>query len=67
MKKFLLLYQITNFKKVFCHFQKKVQEVDFRKQSFIDDLCELRLEEELSLEEKVEFEATLKKSFLICD
>ena len=44
-----------------------MQEVDFRKQSFIDDLCELRLEEELSLEEKVEFEATLKKSFLICD
>ena len=58
------------FQKSILSIAKKVQEVDFIKESFIDDLCELRLEEELSLEQKVEFEAILKndlESFLICD
>ena len=58
------------FQKSILSIAKKVQKVDFIRQSFIDDLCELRLEEELSLEQKVEFEAILKndlESFLICD
>ena len=49
---------------------KKLQEVDIINQSFIDDLCELRSEEKLSLDEKLRFEAILKndlESFLICD
>ena len=58
------------FQKSILSIAKKVQEVDFKKKSFMDDLCELRLEEDLSLKEKVEFEAVLKndlESFLIGD
>lgn len=48
------------FQKSILSIAKKVQEVNNINQCFIDDLSELRLEEELSLEEKVKFEFILK-------
>ena len=50
---------------------RRVQEVFYLKQNFIDELIELEMEgEDLSLQKKIKFEQILEndmESFLICD
>ena len=59
------------FQKQILQIARRVQEVFYLKQNFIDELIELEMEgEDLSLQKKIKFEQILKNdmdSFLICD
>lgn len=60
-----------SFQKQILQIARRVQEVFYLKQNFIDELIELEMEgEDLSLQKKIKFEQILKNdmdSFLICD